>query len=67
MDDIDLDDENNENKNFEQIQNFNGEKISIITESDIKSSNLNNNFNKYSHGTSIYESKYINNKQTIIN
>ena len=67
MDDIDLDDENNENKNFEQIQNFNGEKISIITESDINSSNLNNNFNKYSNGNSIYESKYINTQQTIIN
>ena len=67
MDDMDLDDENGENKNFEQIQNFNGEKISIITESDINSSNLNNNFNKYSNGNSIYESKYINTQQTIIN
>ena len=67
MDDMDLDDENGENKNFEQIQNFNGEKISIITESDINSSNLNNNFNKYSNGNSLYESKYINTQQTIIN
>ena len=67
MDDMDLDGENGENKNFEQIQNFNGEKISIITESDINSSNLNNNFNKYSNGNSIYESKYINTQQTIIN
>ena len=67
MDDIDLNDENGENKNFEQIQNFNGEKISIITESDINSSNLNNNFNKYSNGNSMYESKYINTQQTIIN
>ena len=67
MDDMDLDGENGENKNFEQIQNFNGEKISIITESDINSSNLNNNFNKYSNGNSLYESKYINTQQTIIN
>ena len=67
MDDMDLDDENGENKNFEQIQNFNGEKISIITESDINSSNLNNNFNKYNNGNSLYESKYINTQQTIIN
>ena len=67
MDDMDLDGENGENKNFEQIQNFNGEKISIITESDINSNNLNNNFNKYSNGNSLYESKYINTQQTIIN
>jgi len=54
-------------KNFEQIQNFNGEKISIITDSDFNSSN--NNFNKNNNCTcnSFYENKYINTQQTIIN
>ena len=51
--------------NYEQIQNFNGEKISIITDSDINSSLLNNNLNK--NNISIYESKCINTQQTIIN
>ena len=51
--------------NYEQIQNFNGEKISIITDSDINSSLLNNNFNK--NNISNYDNKYINTQQTIIN
>lgn len=53
------------NNNYEQIQNFNGEKISIITDSDINSSLLNNNLNK--NNISNYENKYINTQQTIIN
>jgi len=51
--------------NYEQIQNFNGEKISIITDSDINSSLLNNNLNK--NNISNYDNKYINTQQTIIN
>ena len=51
--------------NYEQIQNFNGEKISIITDSDINSSLLNNNLNK--NNASNYENKCINTQQTIIN
>ena len=51
--------------NYEQIQNFNGEKISIITDSDINSSLLNNNLNK--NNISNYDHKYINTQQTIIN
>ena len=56
-------------KNFEQIKNFNGEKISIITDSDTNNSNLNNNFNQISdiNNNSIYENKYINTQKTIIN
>ena len=53
------------NYNYEQIQNFNGEKISIITDSDINSSLLNNNLNK--NNASNYENKCINTQQTIIN
>ena len=53
------------NYNYEQIQNFNGEKISIITDSDINSSLLNNNLNK--NNVSNYENKCINTQQTIIN
>ena len=53
------------NYNYEQIQNFNGEKISIITDSDINSSLLNNNLNK--NYASNYENKCINTQQTIIN
>ena len=51
--------------NYEQIENFNGEKISIITDSDINSSLLNNNLNK--NNISNYDNKYINTQQTIIN
>ena len=51
--------------NYEQIQNFNGDKISIITDSDINSSWLNNNLNK--NNASNYENKYINTQQTIVN
>ena len=51
--------------NYEQIQNFNGDKISIITDSDINSSLLNNNLNK--NNASNYENKYINTQQTIVN
>ena len=51
--------------NYEQIQNFNGEKISIITDSDINSSLLNNNLNK--NNINNYDNKYINTQQTIIN
>ena len=53
------------NYNYEQIQNFNGEKIWIITDSDINSSLLNNNLNK--NNASNYENKCINTQQTIIN
>ena len=53
------------NYNYEQIQIFNGEKISIITDSDINSSLLNNNLNK--NNASNYENKCINTQQTIIN
>ena len=42
-----------------------GEKISIITDSDINSSLLNNNLNK--NNISNYDNKYINTQQTIIN
>ena len=53
------------NYNYEQIQNFNGEKISIITDREINSSLLNNNLNK--NNASNYENKCINTQQTIIN
>ena len=66
--DIDNIEINSDTKNFEQIQNFNGEKISIITDSDINSSSLYNNFNKNSNNNSIHENnKYFNTQQTIIN
>ena len=58
---------NDESKNFEQIQNFNGEKISIITDSDINSSNLYNTLYKNSNNNSIHDNKYITTQQTIIN
>ena len=66
--DIDNIEINSDTKNFEQIQNFNGEKISIITDSDINSTSLYNNFNKNSNNNSIHENnKYFNTQQTIIN
>ena len=66
--DIDNIEINSDTKNFEQIQNFNGEKISIITDSDINSSSLYNNFNKNSNNNSINENnKYFITQQTIIN
>ena len=66
--DIDNIEINSDTKNFEQILNFNGEKISIITDSDINSSSLYNNFNKNSNNNSIHENnKYFNTQQTIIN
>ena len=66
--DIDNIEINSDTKNFEQIQNFNGEKISIISDSDINSSSLYNNFNKNSNNNSIHENnKYFNTQQTIIN
>ena len=66
--DIDNIEINSDTKNFEQILNFNGEKISTITDSDINSSSLYNNFNKNSNNNSIHENnKYFNTQQTIIN
>lgn len=58
---------NNDINNYEQIQDFNGEKITIITESDMNSSNFNNYINK--NNNSAFENKYINTQtqMTIIN
>jgi len=59
----------NKTNNIELIQNFNGEKISIITDSEMNSTtnilNNNNLINKYS--ISNIESKYINTQKTITN
>ena len=65
--DIDNIEINSDTKNFEQIQNFNGEKISIITDSDINSSSLYNTLYKNSNNNSIHDNKYITTQQTIIN
>lgn len=57
------------NTNLEQIQNYNGEKISIITSSDMNNSILTNHLNKNISNTKIgnfLENKYLN-TQTIIN
>ena len=54
---------NTDKLNFEQIQNFNGEKISIITDSEINSSILNYNMNNISN----IDNKYIKTQETIIN
>lgn len=57
------------NTNLEQIQNYNGEKISIITSSDMNNSILTNHLNKNISNTKIgnfSENKYLN-TQTIIN
>ena len=70
MDDIDNDNKDNnslfyssDKNNIDVIQNFNGEKISIVTDSDINFTTLNNNFNKNINGSNIYMSA----QQTIIN
>ena len=57
---------NNDITNFEQIQDFNGEKITIVTDSDINNSNFTNNFNKNTNN-SINENKYYITQRTIIN
>ena len=62
--DIDNIEINSDTKNFEQIQNFHGEKISIITDSDINSSSLYNNFNKNSNNNSIHENNKIRRRRT---
>ena len=54
--------------NLEQIQDFNGEKITIITDSEVNSSNFNNYLNKNNNNNnSINENKYLNTQMTIIN
>jgi len=70
MDDIDNDNKesnslfySSDKNNIDQIQNFNGEKISIVTDSDINFSTLNNNLNKNINSSNIY----ISTQQTIIN
>ena len=70
MDDIDNDNKDSnslflssDKNNIDQIQNFNGEKISIVTDSDINFSTLNNNLNKNINSSNIY----ISTQQTIIN
>ena len=70
MDDIDNDNKesnslfySSDKNNIDAIQNFNGEKISIVTDSDINFSTLNNNLNKNINSSNIY----ISTQQTIIN
>lgn len=60
---------NNNISNIDKIQNYTGEKMSIITDGDLSSSIITNNLNKNGQSTKTLtpiENKYIN-TQTIIN
>ena len=60
---------NNNISNIDKIQNYTGEKMSIITDGDLSSSIITNNLNKNGQSTKLLtpiDNKYIN-TQTIIN
>ena len=60
---------NNNISNIDKIQNYTGEKMSIITDGDLSSSIITNNLNKNGHSSKLLtpiDNKYIN-TQTIIN
>ena len=60
---------NNNISNIDKIQNYTGEKMSIITDGDLSSSLITNNLNKNGQSTKLLtpiDNKYIN-TQTIIN